>query len=59
MKKNKEYALYKGEKMLIIGTISEIAKQQNVKEKTIRFYQTPAHKKRERKGNAKCLVCLD
>ena len=36
------YALYKGEELLIIGTIKEITKHQNVKEKTVRFYQCPA-----------------
>lgn len=55
----KEYALYKGEKLLIIGTIEEIAKNQNVKRKTISFYGTPAHLKRCQKshiGNYKVLV---
>lgn len=55
----KEYALYKGEKILGTGTIKELAKMFNVKEKTIMFYHTPAHKKREKKGNAKVLIDLD
>ena len=42
----KEYALYKGEECLAIGTIKEIAKIMNVKEKTIYFYTTPTYKKR-------------
>lgn len=42
----KEYALYKGEDCLAIGTIKEIAKQKNVKERTIYFYTTPTYKKR-------------
>ena len=33
----KEYALYKGDKLLIIGTIDEIAKNQNIQKKTIYF----------------------
>ena len=33
----KEYALYKGEECLAIGTIKEIAKKMNVKERTIYF----------------------
>lgn len=60
--KKKEYALYKGEELLIIGTIQEIAKNQNVKEKTILFYQTPAYLKRREKshkGNYKVLVKLE
>lgn len=41
----KEYALYKGEKCLAIGTIKEIAIQMKVKAKTISFYKTPTYKK--------------
>lgn len=58
----KEYALYKGEKLLIIGTIGKIAKNQNVKRRTILFYQTPTYLKRRSKshiGNYKVLVKLD
>ena len=52
------YALYKGEELLIIGTIKEITKHQNVKEKTVRFYQCPAHEK-SHIGNYKVLVKLE
>lgn len=58
----KEYALYKGEECLAIGTKKELAKQFNVKEKTIEFYQTPAHLKRMQKshlGNYKVVVCVE
>lgn len=55
----KEYALYKGEECLAIGTINELSEKFNVKKKTLLFYQTPAHKKRERKGKLRVLVCLD
>ncbi len=59
---NNIYALYKGEKLLMIGTIKEIAKHQIVKEKTVRFYQCPAHLRRNEKshiGNYKVLVKLE
>jgi len=46
MKKIKEYALYKGEKLVAMGTIQEIAKECNVKDRTIKFYTTPTYKKR-------------
>lgn len=62
MKPKKEYALYKGENLIMIGTIDEIAKSQGVKRKTILFYQSPAHIKRCKKthiGNYKVLVKLD
>lgn len=54
----KEYALYKGEKCLAIGTIKEIATQMNVKIKTIRFYKTPTYKKRT-KGSFKRLTLIE
>lgn len=62
MKKRKEYALYKGENLIMIGTVDEIAKSQGVKRKTILFYQCPAHLKKMEKshiGNYKVLVKLD
>lgn len=42
----KEYALYKGEECLAIGTIREIAEKMKVKVRTITFYKTPTYKKR-------------
>ena len=41
MKNYKEYALYKGEELLAIGTKRELAEKFNVKERTITFYMTP------------------
>lgn len=59
----KEYALYKGEDILDIGTIREIAKQQGVREDTIRFYGTRAYQrrleKRKNSRNAKVLISLE
>jgi hypothetical protein len=54
----KEYALYKGEKCLAIGTIKEIAIQMKVKAKTISFYKTPTYKKRC-KGSFKRLTLIE
>lgn len=42
----KEYALYKGEEILAIGTIKEIAEKMGVKKRTIKFYLTPTYRKR-------------
>ncbi len=58
----KEYALYKGDKLLIIGTIDEIAKNQNVQKKTIYFYHSKTYLKRRKKshiGNYKILISLE
>ena len=46
----KEYAVYKGEKLLCIGTVNEIAKELNVKEKTVYFWASPANIKRAETG---------
>lgn len=53
----KEYALYKGDTLLYIGTIDEIASQHGVKHRTICFYMTPTYKKRTSE-NALRLVSL-
>lgn len=57
-----QYALYKGEECISIGTIYNIAKQQGVKYDTIMYYGTNAYKKKlaKRKNkNARELICLD
>lgn len=59
MKRLKEYALYKGEEIIATGTIKEIAKELNIKEKSVHFYGTKSYQKRCKKGNNKILVCLD
>lgn len=62
LKKRKEYALYKGDKLVMIGTIDEIAQAEGIKRKTVFYYQTPAYLKRHEKshlGNYKVLVKLD
>ena len=41
-----DYAMYKGETLLHIGTIEEIAKAHGVLQQTIRFYATPAYRRR-------------
>ena len=46
----KEYALYKGDNFITLGTIPEIAKKLEVTPQTIYFYKTPAYKKRKRNG---------
>ena len=46
----KQYALYKGEELLAIGNISQIANKMGVKYRTIAFYKTPTYLKRRVKG---------
>lgn len=42
----KEYALYKGEELLAMGTKSEIAEQLGVSASTVGYYGTPAYTRR-------------
>lgn len=44
--RRKEYALYKGDKFIDIGTAKELSKLINVKPRTIQFYATPTQIKR-------------
>lgn len=41
-----EYVMYKGENLLHIGTLEEIAKERGVKRDTIYFYTTKAYQNR-------------
>lgn len=51
----KIYALYKGDKFIITGTIYQIANYLGVKQSTVKFYSMPAYLKRD-KGNRKRVV---
>ncbi|PIC72397.1 hypothetical protein CSV76_15230 [Sporosarcina sp. P17b] len=42
----KEFALYKGEELLAIGTYVEIAKELKVQPRTIRYYGSSAYKRK-------------
>lgn len=48
----KEYALYKGDSLLSIGTIPEIAMDMGVKKETIEYYRTQAYKRKLKRRNA-------
>lgn len=57
------YALYKGEELLSMGTIFQIAQDLNVQVRTVKYYGTDAYKrklaKRKKSNNSKILVNLD
>ncbi|NBI05791.1 hypothetical protein [Senegalia massiliensis] len=60
----KEYALYKGENLLAIGTIEEIANEMGVQKNTMAYYKTQAYQNRLKRrnafnGNVRVLVKLD
>lgn len=59
-RKKQEYALYKGDEFINLGTIPEIAKREGVKPKTIYYYKTPAYKKKFKDDkNRKVLIRLE
>ena len=47
-----EYALYKGEEILAIGTIPYIARTLGVSRETIKYYRTNAYQNRLKRRNA-------
>lgn len=54
-----KYALYKGDELLSVGTIKELAQQFGVGERTIHFYMTPTYKKRTSERKGRRLIKLD
>lgn len=53
------YALYKGEELLAIGTVFEIAVKMKVQVDTILYYKTNSYKKKLEKRNAKnCRILI-
>ena len=57
-----EYAMYKGEELLTIGTAKEICKEMGISIKTFYFYRTKHYKnivKNSRLKNRRVIVKLD
>jgi hypothetical protein len=46
----KVFALYKGDKFLACGTISEIADSMSLKESTVKYYARPSYIKRRKEN---------
>ncbi len=59
MNKEKEYALYKGDELLGIGTKKELAEMLGVSPNTIYYYHTPIYAKRTSDAKGRRLVDLD
>lgn len=57
--KKYEYALYKGERILAIGTLDEIADEMNVKRDSVMIYMSPSYKNRGSGRNRRVLIRLD
>ena len=54
----KEYALYKGDQLLSIGTLEELQDETGLKRRTLLFYGTPSYKNRTTEQKGKRLVFL-
>ena len=50
-RKNPEYALYKGDTFITIGTARELAEYLGVSERTVHFYSTPTYMKRNKENH--------
>lgn len=58
----KEYAVYKGDKLLGIGTVEELAEKFNVQPQTIKFWSYPSYYTRgtgERGGHKRAYLLED
>lgn len=53
-----EYAVYKGDELLGIGTAKELAERLKVKVETIKFYSTTSYQKRIKKENHNRLISV-
>jgi hypothetical protein len=51
------YALYKGDRLLGVGTLQELAERRGVKPETIYYYSMPAYRRRG-KANGNRLVAV-
>lgn len=52
MAKKKEYALYDGDEYIMSGSLDEIANHLGIKRKSVFFYSSPTHKRRDPNGIA-------
>lgn len=55
----KEYAVYKGEALVCIGTALQCAQELGIKLKSFHFYKTPAYQRRiERRKKARNYITV-
>lgn len=62
MQKNRKYivyALYKGDEYIAQGTLDELSNKTGLKKETLRFYESPVYKRRNKKGNNKVLIKVE
>jgi hypothetical protein len=55
----KEYAVYKGETLICIGTIQECSQHMGVLPETVKFYTTPTYQRRlEKRKNPRNYITV-
>ena len=59
MARLKKYALYKGDELIAEGTIEQISQKMGIPQNTVRFYKTPASKRRYNPETRTALVEAD
>lgn len=57
MKAKRDYAVYRGDEFVTVGTQAEVARELGVKPDTIYFWSTPTYNKRLKK-DSKALVSI-
>ncbi|ALC92076.1 hypothetical protein AM500_21485 [Bacillus sp. FJAT-18017] len=58
--KEREFALYKGDTFICIGTAKELANRLDVQVRTISYYATNAYKRRlEKRQTVNPIICVD
>ena len=58
-RKRWEYALYKGDELLAIGTASEICEKMNIKLNTFHFWSSKWYKKHRLSGKKRVVIRID
>ena len=58
-RKLKQYAVYKGDRLLAIGNVHELAERFGVSEKTVYWWSSPAAKRRYGDGEGKVAEVLE
>lgn len=54
-----EYAVYKGDELLGIGNVDQLAKMLNKSPKTIYFWSSPSQRKRNKPGKELVAINID
>lgn len=54
-----EYALYKGDEFIDIGTAEKLSREYGYTKGTIRYYSSPSYMRKERSKRPDAIVCVN